>query len=137
MPGLPHAMAGLPIAVMTVTLMLGAMCGVLVVGIAVDFTYLFGHTHGTSLMVMMREEAQQKQYGYGQEHAICGTGFLHAAKLAIYSCKLVAFTYLMYPKPVRHNTKAQSTGRRDCPGDETPRFVLVDKDTHRKGNVLP
>ena len=84
LPTWGHTAGGLPIAVMLVLMVLSPMCGVLVVGLAVCGTYLLDHTHGASLMVMMRKQAQQEQQGYGQEYAICGTGFFHAAKLAIF-----------------------------------------------------
>ena len=108
LPTLSPSAGGLPIAVMTVALMLSPMCGVLVVGMAVCGTYLLYHTHGASLMVMMRKQAQQEQQGYGQEHAICGTGFFHAAKLAIYSCNRVAFTIVMCPRPCHAVHKLQT-----------------------------
>ena len=84
LPTWGHTAGGLPIAVMVALMVLRPMCGVLVVGLAVCGTYLLDHTHGASLMVMMRKQAQQEQQGYGQEYAICGTGFFHAAKLAIF-----------------------------------------------------
>ena len=122
LPAWGHTAGGLPIAVMRVLMALRPMCSVLVVGLAVCGTYFLHHTHGASLMVMMREQTQQEQHGYGQEYAICGTALFHTAKLAIYSCNRVAFTILMYPKPTVSSAMFLSTGRRECPGDETTSF---------------
>ena len=85
--GLRAAVSRLPIAVMTVAMVLCPMCGVLVIGVTVCGTYLLDHTHRASLMVMMRVQTQQEQHGHGQEYAICDGESFHAAKLTIYSCK--------------------------------------------------
>ena len=68
------------------------MGSMMVVCMAVKFTYFLHHAHSPTLMMMVGYKAQQQQQKYCKGHAESGTGLFHAANLGIYFCKWVANT---------------------------------------------